>query len=87
MAQKIRYNRLDGKQIHLHLQGAAMKFIIEQSDEYLTPVAGLALVGEIINHTALKFRLNKMNTWCYLAGYFPWGCHHLLYRPALSGVK
>lgn len=36
-----------------------MKFIIEQSDEHLTPVAGLALVGEIIDHTALKFRLNK----------------------------
>lgn len=36
-----------------------MKFIIEQSDEHLTPVAGLALVGEIINHTALKLRLNK----------------------------
>lgn len=36
-----------------------MKFIIEQSDEHLTPVAGLALVGEIIEHTALKLRLNK----------------------------
>ncbi len=36
-----------------------MKFIIEQSDEHLTPVAGLALVGEILNHTALKYRFNK----------------------------
>ncbi|WXJ83618.1 hypothetical protein MTBGP_03970 [Moorella thermoacetica] len=39
-----------------------MKFIIEQSDEHLTPVARMALVGEIVNHTALKFRLNKTDT-------------------------
>ncbi|OIQ07587.1 hypothetical protein [Neomoorella thermoacetica] len=36
-----------------------MKFIIEQSDEHLTPVAGLALVREILNHTALKYRFDK----------------------------
>ncbi|MCL6557581.1 MAG: hypothetical protein K6U74_02035 [Firmicutes bacterium] len=36
-----------------------MKFIIEQSNEYLTPVSGLALVGALIEKTAFKNRLDK----------------------------
>lgn len=42
-----------------HLWGATMKFIIEQSNEDLTPLSGLALVGALINKTALKLRLDK----------------------------
>jgi len=36
-----------------------MKFIIEQSNEGLTPHSGLALVGALLNRTALKLRLDK----------------------------
>lgn len=36
-----------------------MKFIIEQSNEDLTPHSGLALVGALLNKTALKLRLDK----------------------------
>lgn len=36
-----------------------MKFIIEQSNEYLTPHSGLTLVGALVNKTALKLRLDK----------------------------
>lgn len=43
-----------------------MKFIIEQSDEHLTPFARMALVGEIVNHTALKLRLNKTGYFSFL---------------------
>ncbi|NPV27371.1 MAG: hypothetical protein HPY81_08015 [Firmicutes bacterium] len=35
------------------------KFIIEQSNEDLIPVSGLALVGSLLNKTNLKLRLNK----------------------------
>jgi len=34
-----------------------MKFIIECSNEDLTPQAGLALVGSLLNKTDLKIRL------------------------------
>ncbi|OIQ52756.1 hypothetical protein [Neomoorella thermoacetica] len=47
-----------------------MKFIIEQSDEHLTPFARMALVGEIVNHTALKLRLNKTGYFSFLFFYF-----------------
>ena len=36
-----------------------MKFIIEQSNEDLTPHSGLALVGALLNKTALKLRLDR----------------------------
>ncbi|ABZ83427.1 transposase, is4 family [Heliomicrobium modesticaldum Ice1] len=35
------------------------KFIIEQSNEELTPVTGLALVGALLRKTSLKLRLDK----------------------------
>lgn len=36
-----------------------MKFIIEQSNEDLTPHSGLALVGALLNKTSLKLRFDK----------------------------
>lgn len=41
-----------------------MKFILEESNERLTPIAGLALVGKVLEQTSLRKRLDRV----YLPG-------------------
>ena len=42
-----------------HLEGAAMRFELEQSDGTLTSHSGLALIGLLLEETQLRTRLNQ----------------------------